>query len=293
MSWGKLENTFRSHVKLKRLARELGVHPAHARGLVAGLWSWALDHAPDGNLGKYYADEIAEAADWNEDPQAFVDAMISVGLIDEGDDGLELHEYMDRAEGYKKAEKQRQYREKKKESSDEPQGSGVKSTRSPRVPHVKPTRSPERRGEERSREERRGEEQHTEARSSPDGSSPAGSVETAIAKQVFDYYRQHHPRAKPGAKERRLLRDRIAEGYTADDICQAIDGCHLSPHHCGQNDRGTKYQTLELILRDSSKVTQFLEIARSPPATAVSGKTRGTLAAAQQWLDEPEVVNAH
>jgi len=81
---------------------------------------------------------------------------------------------------------------------------------------------------------------------------------------VIVAYQKHHPRARPGRKERLLIRDRIKEGYTIGDLLRAIEGCHRSPHHCGENSRGVKYQSLSLIFRDSSHVAMFLEFAATP-----------------------------
>jgi len=87
---------------------------------------------------------------------------------------------------------------------------------------------------------------------------------------VFGHYRVYHPRAhkKPTSKQKewRHVRDRLAEGYTVADLCEAIDGCHRSPYHQGANKDGRKYDSLELIMRDGSKVSAFLEMAKEPPA---------------------------
>lgn len=76
---------------------------------------------------------------------------------------------------------------------------------------------------------------------------------------VIDHYRIHHPKARPGDKERRLVAARLKDGFSVADLSAAIDGCHRSPHNQGENERGRTYQTLELIMRSSSKVTQFME----------------------------------
>ena len=77
---------------------------------------------------------------------------------------------------------------------------------------------------------------------------------------IIQAYQQHHPRSKPGKKERDLIQARLSEGRSTQDLIDAIEGCHVSPHHCGENDRGTKYQTLALIVRDAQHVDQFVEI---------------------------------
>jgi len=80
------------------------------------------------------------------------------------------------------------------------------------------------------------------------------AVETVIAA-----YRAYHPRSRPGDREHRLVSARLAEGHDADRLIAAIHGCHITPHNQGHNDRGMKYLTLELIMRDSSHVERFAE----------------------------------
>jgi hypothetical protein len=87
---------------------------------------------------------------------------------------------------------------------------------------------------------------------------------------VFAHYRSLHPRSfpdpKPASAEWKAIQRRLAEGFTVADLCDAIDGCHKTPHNLGQNDRGTKYLGLDLIVRTGSQVTRFAETARSGAA---------------------------
>lgn len=87
---------------------------------------------------------------------------------------------------------------------------------------------------------------------------------TADIQQVVEHYQTHHPRSRPGAKERQKISQRLGEGHTVTDLQAAIDGCHKSAWHCGQNDSGTRYQSLELIMRDAAHVQQFLEVNDTP-----------------------------
>jgi hypothetical protein len=96
---------------------------------------------------------------------------------------------------------------------------------------------------------------------------PEDSPKSAKIREVFAHYRKLHPRAfrnpQPGTKEWRLIRDRMKEGSTAEELCLCIDGYHRSPLHLGQNDRKTKYLDLELFMRDGSHVTKGIELATS------------------------------
>jgi uncharacterized protein YdaU (DUF1376 family)/predicted secreted protein len=60
-------------------------------------------------------------------------------------------------------------------------------------------------------------------------------------------------------KRRQKIQDRLAQGYTPEDIKQAIVGCRDDPFSMGQNDRGKKYNDIELICRSGEKLEHFME----------------------------------
>ncbi len=70
------------------------------------------------------------------------------------------------------------------------------------------------------------------------------------------------PRARLDRKRRKLINDRLADGYSVEDICLAIRGCSQSPFHMGKNDSGKRYDSIELICRDAEHVEQFMECAQ-------------------------------
>ena len=106
---------------------------------------------------------------------------------------------------------------------------------------------------------------------------------------VYDHYRESHPRSHPKPKsnstEWRKIKARLAEGYSVDDLKTAIDGCHKSPYHCGENSAGKTYQSLELIVRDSSHVQQFIELADPTPKPVLSEKSQRTIRATESFLE--------
>ena len=123
--------------------------------------------------------------------------------------------------------------------------------------------------------------------------APATKKGASAAGEVISHYLSYHPRSKPGDVEHKKIRDRLAEGFSVEDLKRAIDGCHLSTFHAGDNDSGTKHQSLELIVRDSSKVNMFMEVAED--ATHPRRRPRGSpgqynradvLSQAAQELDE-------
>lgn len=87
---------------------------------------------------------------------------------------------------------------------------------------------------------------------------------TGPTAEVFSYWqvKRNHPQAKLDAKRLKAIKARLADGYTVGELCEAIDGCCLSPHHMGQNDTRTVYDDIELICRDGPRVDKFIKLAR-------------------------------
>jgi hypothetical protein len=115
------------------------------------------------------------------------------------------------------------------------------------------------RREENIREEKRREENNVKH------ASRAGVSEGIIA-DIWGHYRLWHLKASKrcGAKNAGLIKARLAEGSSPDDLKAAIDGYHRDPWHCGDNDRGKKYLSLSLILRDADHVLKGLEMNENP-----------------------------
>lgn len=118
-----------------------------------------------------------------------------------------------------------------------------------------------------------------------DGSS---RIPPAEIDAVVRHYQHYHPRSRPGDKERKLIAARLREGYSMEDLCQAIDGNHRDPFCCGDNARGKQYHNLSLIVRDSDHVRDYIEVANAPDAPVLSEKTRQSLRAGQAWLKRME-----
>lgn len=78
--------------------------------------------------------------------------------------------------------------------------------------------------------------------------------------EIFAYWQASlsHPTAKLTAERRRKVEARLRQGYTVEQIKQAIDGCAASPFHRGENDEGRVYDDLELICRSGSKLENFI-----------------------------------
>lgn len=125
MAYIEVHQTLPTHRKIMRLRRLLKVEPAQAVGHMVALWCWALDNAPDGWLGEFTPDEVAEAAMWRKDPDKFYEAIKESGFLDASEI---LHDWDDYAgrlmeqREYRKEQnrirKQRQRERDKRDSHD-------------------------------------------------------------------------------------------------------------------------------------------------------------------------------
>lgn len=83
-----------------------------------------------------------------------------------------------------------------------------------------------------------------------------------IEELIFTHWKTvlGYKRARMDQKRLKAIRDRIKDGYSLEDLTDAINGCFLSPFHQGENDRNTRYDDIELICRNASNVDKFISI---------------------------------
>lgn len=81
--------------------------------------------------------------------------------------------------------------------------------------------------------------------------------------EIFQYWCDvmKKPSAKPTAKRIDLVKKRLKEGYSVNQIKEAIYGCSITPHNNGTDPKGNgqKYDDLELICRRGEFVERFIE----------------------------------
>lgn len=91
--------------------------------------------------------------------------------------------------------------------------------------------------------------------------------------QVFEFWKLelNHPKSKLDAKRQRAVKARLKDGYSVDDLCNAVRGCKLSPFYMGANKQDKKFDDLEMICRSGSKVDEFLGAFENPPTLSGNG----------------------
>ncbi len=97
----------------------------------------------------------------------------------------------------------------------------------------------------------------------PEPPKPEGPVE-----RIFAKYQQaaKAPRSKLDPKRRRLIKQRLDEGFTELELLKALDGYAGSAWHHGENDRHEKYTNLHLWFRDADHVEAGIAKAAGPPS---------------------------
>ena len=95
-------------------------------------------------------------------------------------------------------------------------------------------------------------------------SKKAMSVPSSEIQELWDYWVS---KMREGSKRKPVLDDARRQylgaalhDYGMDGCRDAIDGCALSEFHMGRNKMNKRYDSVELIFRDSEHIEKFQEI---------------------------------
>lgn len=110
------------------------------------------------------------------------------------------------------------------------------------------------------------------------------SAEPTAVEFVFSHWQSvwGHATAKLDDKRRKVIAAAL-KNYSEADLCQCISGYQSSPHHTGQNDRATVYDSIELFLRDAKHIDAGLRFYREPPRADLSEATRRVISQTEEW----------
>lgn len=92
-----------------------------------------------------------------------------------------------------------------------------------------------------------------------------------IVQEIFDHWKltMNSPRSKLDNKRIGLITKALTN-YTSADLKLAITGNASSEFNMGKNDRGTKYNGLDLILRDADHIDKYIAMAENPVSSSVT-----------------------
>jgi len=87
-----------------------------------------------------------------------------------------------------------------------------------------------------------------------------------------------------------VINQALKLGYTPEALCQAISGCSVTPHNIGDNDRGQRYDGLQLILKDADQIDRFIKNYFSPPQpkTPAQRHTQNNMNAISNWVSRKQ-----
>jgi len=97
MAWIESHQSLLNHRKTGRFARALTVSKVTAVGHLHAFWWWCMDNAPTGVLAGIDFEDIADGAAWEGEPQAFIDALVYAGFVDNVPGEECVHDWMDYA----------------------------------------------------------------------------------------------------------------------------------------------------------------------------------------------------
>ena len=86
--------------------------------------------------------------------------------------------------------------------------------------------------------------------------------------EIFNYWKEvmkKNNSASLNKKRDTAIKGRLKEGYTVEQIKQAVLGCSMTPHNMGQNDNGKRYDDIELICRNGCNLERFAGNATNQP----------------------------
>jgi hypothetical protein len=92
VAWIESHQELAHHPKVARLARSLDVSVPAAIGHLHLFWWWCLSYADDGDVSEFTAFELAHGAQWQGDPDRFVEALRGDWIDDVGV-GWEVHDW--------------------------------------------------------------------------------------------------------------------------------------------------------------------------------------------------------
>ena len=276
MAWIESHQSLSKHRKTIRTAGRLAVDRHKLIGHLHELWWWALDNVGvDGCLGDMDAFEIATAAEWDGDPEAFVEALIEAGFIDRdpNTNALYLHDWYDYAgklidarEAERERSRRRRAAAKKRTNHKETAERPTDDQRSTSGQPLAPNRTvPNHTQPERERESKR--EDAREDGAPTDSLTPPSDD----LKRVVEHYHQVIGLLSPVAFQK-LQFWLDEQGMEADVVCAAIDTTREQAERPGiaylegvlrnwRNEGVTTVSDLEVRSRAGPRVVTFDEAA--------------------------------
>lgn len=112
--------------------------------------------------------------------------------------------------------------------------------------------------------------------------APASPKPRSDVDEVWAAYAEAVPRVRLTKQRQDLIKRRLKD-YSVEDLCRSIRGYGKSKFHAGDNERGIKYQTLELWLRDAAHVEAGWRYGDQRDGKVKSMQQRGLAGIEDTW----------
>ena len=139
--------------------------------------------------------------------------------------------------------------------------------------------------------ERKGKEKEKNIKTTGKNSKQDQSPSAAML-SIFGHWQKvmEHPQARLDGSRQKSIREALAMGYSVAELCQAIDGCRLTPYNMGLNDRGQRYDGFHIVFKSADQIDRFIGNAVCPPQppNKADHRLQGNASAAQAWLSKQQ-----
>lgn len=307
MTWMKLDDRILEHPKFIRAVRIGGSEALH---LWLGLRAWCAQALSDGLVPEDMIDEVRGPRKGRD---RALDALLTVGLVERSESGWTLHDYLEWSDSReevlaarkKAAERQKVSRHRR---NCESQNTGQRESRgmsrsdtgvTSSVSHTSVTPSVTRPPRARTETDTETETEDppvapqggAEHESDPWGITPPEQPDqsrakpepiAAIARRVFEAWKLDtgHAKAVLDAKRQRRIEARLREGFTEQDLLDALEGRHSDPWLMGTDPKSPRlFDEIDTIYRDAAQVEKLRDLRRNPPSAPTrSAEPRGLAA---------------
>lgn len=83
MAWLQSHQDIAGHPKTNKFRRKLGVNVHESVGILHYIWYWAMDHAGDGDISHFSAEDIADGCQYQGNADELLEALESSGYIED------------------------------------------------------------------------------------------------------------------------------------------------------------------------------------------------------------------
>lgn len=129
MAWTPSHQNLGRHPKLLLVAGMLHLPRVTVVGHLHYLWWWCLDYAQDGSLARYTVEQIAQAGEWDGDPNVFVSALADARFLDRVGETFVVHDWDDYGGRYLAQQRASRERMRRFRNARRAEGSGSSSDR--------------------------------------------------------------------------------------------------------------------------------------------------------------------